>query len=309
MRATAPTQESAGQEDSRKSGSAFPPLPDAAAWQPPPPGTAHRLLAGALPTYYERWGSGGDGERPPVLLLHGGGTGAFSWWGQAPALAERYDVHVPERRGHARTPDVDGPMSYEAMADDTAAFMAAAGLRAARVVGWSDGATVALHLALRHPELVERLVVIGGGVTREGATPAADALIHDDASRELLAGMFAPQYEPLSPDGPGHFPVVFAKLLRMWRAGTGIELADLARITVPVLVMQGDDDGVRVEHSAEMVAALPDAQLAVVPGTSHALPLEKPALVTRLLLDFLGEDREARPVKMMPLGAKAPGRG
>ena len=253
------------------------------------------VMVGGLRTYYEEWGAG-----DPVVLLHGGGVTSDTWYGQAPALAERYRVYAPERRGHGRTPDVEGPYSYHQMADDSADFIAGLGVGPVRVIGWSDGAVVALHLALRRPELVAKLVVIGAAVTDDGATAAALALSDGgQEARETLAGWLRPHYEPFSPDGPEHFPVVFDKLMAMWTAGTGMELSDLARIDAPTLVMQGDDDGVRAAHSADMAAILPDAQLCVVPGASHALPLEKPALVNHLLLDFLADEQ---PQKLMSMG-------
>jgi pimeloyl-ACP methyl ester carboxylesterase len=188
------------------------------------------------------------------------------------------------------------------MAADTAAFLDTLHTGPAHVVGWSDGATVALHLALSRPDLVRRLVLIGAAVTREGITPAAEALTWGPRAEHELTAMMRPQYEPLSPDGPDHFPVVLGKLLTMWRTQAEIGIAALGGVTAPTLVMIGDDDGVRVEHAAAMARALPDAQLAVVPGTSHAVPLEKPALVTQLLVDVLGDEA---PRKLMPLGATA----
>jgi pimeloyl-ACP methyl ester carboxylesterase len=84
----------------------------------------------------------------------------------------------------------------------------------------------------------------------------------------------------------------------MWHEEPDIALSELAGVGAPALVMQGDDDIVEVEHSATLAATLPDAQLAVVPGTSHIAPLEKPDLVNRLILDFLSDHQ---PEKMMPL--------
>jgi len=232
-----------------------------------------------LRTYYERHGSG-----EPLLLLHGGGCSAGSWEPQIAALAERFEVYVPERRAHGRTPDVDGPLTYEAMAGDTAGFMDALGIGSAHLVGWSDGAVVAAVVALRRPELARRLVLIGQYFTADGQRPEARRLF---AMPEVLAAMFRAPYEQLSPDGPEHFPVVLEKLLGLWQSDPGLGPESLARITAPALVMQGDDDLVTVEHSAAVAAALPDAQLAVVPGTTHSLPAEKPELVNRLILDFL----------------------
>jgi pimeloyl-ACP methyl ester carboxylesterase len=107
-----------------------------------------------LETWHE---VGGDG--PAVVLLHGGFAGAFSWVMQAPALVSAgFRVHAPERRGHAHTRDVDGPLTYAVMAEDTIAYLEAEVEGRAHLVGWSDGAVVALLVAMRRPDLVERLV-------------------------------------------------------------------------------------------------------------------------------------------------------
>jgi len=247
--------------------------------------------AGGVRTYYEVYGEG-----EPLVLLHGGLATAESWVMQVPTLAERYGVYVPERRGHGRTPDLAGPITYETMAADTAAFLNAVGTGTAHLVGWSDGAVVGMLVALRRPELVRKLVVIGQYFNFEGQVPEFRAMIDywgSDLPEELHE-----VYDRVSPDGPEHFPVVLEKLMRMWREEPGIALSELAGVDVPTLVMQGDDDIVKVEHSAAVAATLPDTQLAVVPGSSHMAPLEKPDLVNRLILDFLSNHQ---PEKMMSL--------
>jgi pimeloyl-ACP methyl ester carboxylesterase len=105
-------------------------------------------------------------------------------------------------------------------------------------------------------------------------------------------------YDRVSPDGPEHFPVVLEKMMRMWREEPDMAISEFEGVRAPVLLMQGDDDIVRVEHSAALAATLPDAQLAVIPGGSHTVPLEKPDLVNRLILDFLSDQQ---PEKMMSL--------
>ncbi|NEA57141.1 alpha/beta hydrolase [Streptomyces sp. SID13666] len=247
--------------------------------------------AGALRTYYEAQGTGES-----LVLLHGGFASVDVFGGGfTPLLAERYRVYSPERRGHGRMPDVEGPITYEIMADDTTAFIEALGIGPAHVVGWSDGANVGLIAALRRPDLVRKLVVIGTAVTISGGRPWAQAMM-DGFTVNHLPPMLLEVYAALSPDGPDHFPVVFDKI-RPALLVTETQLTDLATITAPTLVMAGDDDLVTVEHLEAMRTTLPDGQLAIVPGTSHGLPLEKPELVSRLIFDFLAEEQAE---KFMP---------
>jgi pimeloyl-ACP methyl ester carboxylesterase len=91
--------------------------------------------------------------------------------------------------------------------------------------------------------------------------------------------------------GPDHFPVVFDKLVAVWRSGPRHALGDLARISAPTLVLVGDDDMITVDHAAAIQRMIRDAQLAVVPGTDHLLQYEKPDLVNRILLDFLADEQ------------------
>jgi pimeloyl-ACP methyl ester carboxylesterase len=99
-------------------------------------------------------------------------------------------------------------------------------------------------------------------------------------------------YDPVSPDGPEHFPVVYAKTLRMLATEPELDLASLAAVRAPTLVLQGDRDDVTLEHGAAVAAALPQGRLAVLPGT-HALPVENPGVVNALLLWFLAGARPA----------------
>jgi pimeloyl-ACP methyl ester carboxylesterase len=238
--------------------------------------------AGGLRTYYEAQGVG-----DPVVMLHGGFASVNTFAGFTPLVAERYRVYSPERRGHGRMPDVAGPITYEIMADDTIAFLDALRIGPAHVVGWSDGANVGMITAMRRPDLVRKLVLIGTAVNISGAKPWARALT-DHLTVDHLPPMLIDEYAELSPEGRDHFPVVFDKLARAL-LDTPQTLADLGRIVAPTLVMAGDDDLVSVEHQEAMRAAVQDGQLAIVPGASHGLPLEKPDLVVRLILDFLAD--------------------
>jgi pimeloyl-ACP methyl ester carboxylesterase len=234
---------------------------------------------GGVRTWYEEHGAG-----EPLVLVHPGGADARAWAPNLGALARRFRVFTPERRGHGRTADVEGPITYELMAGDTIEFLSEVVGGPSHLVGCSTGAGVALTVALRRPDLVRRLVLICGVFHRDGWVPSAidpSAPPHE----ALVSG-----YAELSPDGPGHFPVVWEKLARMnWEEPT-FTAADLGGVASRTLVMIGDDDEVTLEHAAAMYRAIPDAELAVVPGTSHGLLHEKPELCNTMLVDFLTKD-------------------
>jgi pimeloyl-ACP methyl ester carboxylesterase len=234
---------------------------------------------GEVRTWYGEYGQG-----EPLVLLHPGGADAQSWAPTLDAVAAHFHVFTPERRGHGRTPDVAGPITYELMAQDTIAFLERVVGGPAELVGCSAGASLAVHVALRRPDLVRRLAVIAGVFHRDGWEPSA---IDPNASPpEVLERGYA----ELSPDGPEHFRVVYAKLARMnWEEPT-LTTADLSGVTSRTLVMVGDDDEVTLEHAIAMYRGIPDAELAVVPGTSHGLLHEKPALCNAILVDFLTTD-------------------
>ena len=234
-----------------------------------------------LRTWHETSGSGA-----PVVLLHGAFGGASSWTAQRPTLVEAgFAVYLPERRGHVHTPDVPGPLTYSVMAEDTIAYLDAVVPGPAHLVGWSDGAVVGLLVAQRRPDLVNRLVLIGQYYNSDGKTHDGLAADFFDIDGEGIR-FLRQEYDAVSPDGPDHFPVVFAKTVTMIDTEPEIDLATLAVIGAETLVLQGDRDEVTVEHSMAVVQAMPNARLAVLPGT-HVLPLESPQVVNQLLVSFL----------------------
>ena len=251
-------------------------------------------LAG-IKTWYD---SAGEGD--PLVLMHGGMCTNDLWGAQMPAFSERFSVFAPERRGHGHTPDVDGPLRYADMATDTIVFLEQVVQGAAHLVGWSDGGIVGLLVAVARPDLVRKLVAISAN-----ARPAATVTVPefqemgetppDDPSMEMFRTLHAAS----SPDGPEHWPVFLEKFFAMIGSNEPDMSADeLARIASPTLLVSGDDDIVTLEHTIELYRAIPGSELAIVPGTSHVLPMEKPDLVNRLVLDFLENDP---PATMLPI--------
>ncbi|MEO6572117.1 MAG: alpha/beta hydrolase [Ilumatobacteraceae bacterium] len=265
------------------------------------------------PTWYTVQGAGDE----TVLLLHGGLSNSDALLDSIGGpLSENRQVAAFDRRGHGRTADTPEAFHYESMVDETVAVIEHVG-GPVHIVGWSDGGIVGLLLALRRPELVGRLVAIGanfhwnvlpdltgaaasddaGGDDGTSEAPAAhgdDGIPTDNPVVALLAAAYAER----SPDGPDHFAVVAAKGFLLFGAEPELTVADLASVSVAVLLMAGDDDLIPLSHTAAFFAGLSEAQLAIVPGASHGLPMEHPHEVVGLIERFLGS--EIPPPTMMP---------
>jgi pimeloyl-ACP methyl ester carboxylesterase len=238
---------------------------------------AQYVQLGAVRTWYDEHGAG-----EPLVLLHGGLVDARFFAPNLEPLAERFHVYTPERRGHGHTPDVEGPITYQLMADETIAFCEQVVGKPADLVGHSDGAFVAMLVAMQRPELVNRLVMISGGYDKSG-----EAMPDMEFDVDEVVRFLGRAYGEVSPDGEAHFPVVAAKIGEMARTEPHLDVSELAKVTQRSLVMFSDDDLVTMNHAVDMYHALPNAELAVVPGTSHFLTQEKPHLVNALVLDFL----------------------
>jgi pimeloyl-ACP methyl ester carboxylesterase len=238
---------------------------------------AEDVVLGEVRTSYERAGAG-----DPLVLLHPGGVDSRVFASLVPGFAGTFEVFCPDRRGHGRTSDVAGPISYDLMAADTVAFLEQVVGGPAALVGHSDGAPVALLTALARPDLVTALVFVSGVFHHDAW--AIGAIDLDQETREVFREFHA----EVSPDGPGAFDVLEAKLDRMHRAEPTLTVADLAGYPGPALVMIGDDeDEIPLDHMIALRTGLPDAQLAVVPGAGHGLPLDRPELFTLLVTEFL----------------------
>lgn len=224
------------------------------------------------------------GEGDPCVLLHPGGAGVDARaLGPVPqAVAQHFHAYTPEQRAHGHTPDVDGPVTFDLMARDTIEFIESIVRRPVHLAGYSDGAIVALTVALSRPDLVRRLACVAGVFHRDGwAKGVLDGEPPD---------FFEQSYAEVSPDGADHYRVVVAKLAAMHAVQPALTVDELRALRCHTMVMVADDDQVRLEHALSMYRAIPSAELAVVPGTSHGLHIEKPELCNLILTEFLTKD-------------------
>jgi pimeloyl-ACP methyl ester carboxylesterase len=230
-----------------------------------------------LEMYYETHGEGG-----PLVVLHGAYMTIDSMGPIVPALAETRRVVGIEQQGHGHTADVDRPLTYEQMADDTAALLRHLEIENADVFGFSMGGGIALQLAIRHPDLVRKLVPASVSYTSDGMH--ADALeMFPSITPELFAGSpIEEEYLRTAPN-PGDFPRLVEKLKRLDTTPYAWPPEDLRGIAAPALIVVGDSDVVRLEHAVELfgllgggvmgdLAGLPKSQLVVLPGTCHFIP-------------------------------------
>jgi pimeloyl-ACP methyl ester carboxylesterase len=257
------------------------------------------MQIGGHPTWVEDRG----GEREPLLLLHGGFSNSDRFLeGVGRGLTDWYRVVAFDRRGHGYTADTDADFHYADMATETIRVLQDVVGGPAHLVGWSDGGIVALLVAVARPDLVRKMVVIGSNYHADGVIPVLEQGEGGEPAgfRNALVGDYAER----SPDGAEHFEVVFGKGLAMATSEPSMTTAELARISAPCLVMAGDDDMVLLPHTCSLFEALPRGQLAVVPATSHALPLEKPGVVVELVVDFL--TAEEPPRTLLPIRRARP---
>jgi pimeloyl-ACP methyl ester carboxylesterase len=226
------------------------------------------------------------GSGPALVMLHGGAGGIDDLAELRALLAPGHRVISPDQRGHGRSPDL-GEMSYAAMAGDTAVLLDELGVRGADLVGWSDGGVVGLLLARDRPDLVGRLVAVSANAALEADPPALT-----DGARDYLAAL-QPGDLPM-PDGRDAlagtetvWPATAAKIVTMWRVGPDLPIADLGRITAPVLYIAADRDIVPSAHTLAMFEATPGAQLSIVENANHRLPQQRAAEVAAIIERFL----------------------
>jgi len=229
--------------------------------------------------YFSTYGAGA-----PVILLHGGLANQRYWGDQVPALLEAgYRVILIDSRGHGRSSRDARPFTYELMASDVVAVMDRLHVRKAALVGWSDGAIIGLVMALKDPQRLTRVFAFAANMDPSG--------VKDDTETNPTFARFereaAGAYATLSPT-PGDFPAFHAAISRMWDTEPNYTAADLARITTPVTIADGDhDEAIKREHTEYLARSIPGAKLVIFRDGSHFTFLQHPDAFNAAVLAFL----------------------
>lgn len=245
-----------------------------------------------LELYYEVHGAG-----DPLVLLHGGfGTIDLMFGGLIPELAKSRRVIAVELQGHGHTADIDRAIRYEFMADDIAGLLQQLDIEQADVFGYSLGGAVAWQLAIRHPDLIRKLIVASAPAKRDGWYPVALQGMASITPEIMSRTPLYDAYLQAAPR-PEDFSRFVSKLMTLMKEEYDWS-AEIAALTMPTLIVVGDADSMRPEHVTELFALrgggvpgdfgpLPAGQLVVLPGTAHSALLFRADLLLPAMTAFL----------------------
>ena len=271
------------------------------------------IRANGLDIAYDVHGAG-----PPLVLLHGATSlGREDFAAQIPLFSKAFLLHVPDARGHGRTRwDAANGFQYDWLVDDLAAFVDALGLETFHVVGFSMGAMTALQYAVRNPDRIRTMTIVGITTEREPRASVARRLMDParaDRDDPAWAALLGQRHDAGQGDG------AWRRLLPAIAADVAtqplLSPRDLRQITPPALVACGDRDPfVPVDHAWGISRQLPDGRLFVAPDCPHEVMTRKPGLFNEALAGFYRtteakarQRAEAVPARTDEAGTPAPG--
>lgn len=242
---------------------------------------------GDIKIYVEQHGKKDD-KAMPIIFLHGGLGSARSWGYQVEYFSKHYRVITPESRGQGRSTDTDAVLTYHLMAEDMVRLMDKLKIPSAYIVGWSDGGNIGIDMAIHHPARVKKLVAYGANINPAGLqihfleylrTVTPEKMQRDNGSDFLALSAH-----------PEKLPIIAEKIRKMWLAEPQFTPAQLAGISVPTLIMDGQQEElIRPDHAPEIAAAIPISKLIMLPNVGHYGTFKTPQQWNQTVADFLKE--------------------
>jgi pimeloyl-ACP methyl ester carboxylesterase len=203
------------------------------------------------------------GQGQPLLFIHGNGGSINNFTKNIPYFATKYKVIIADSRAQGKSADPGDSLSYEMMADDYAALLDAMKIDSAYVIGWSDGGINGILMAIRHPEKVKKLAITGANLRPD--TTAVPQAIWDMVMPMYTQLKAKPDKNDVEKNG--------YKLMRLLAENPHIPLSDLHKISCPTLVIGGDHDVIKEEHTMEIYKNIPNAYLWILPNSGHSTPV------------------------------------
>ena len=221
--------------------------------------------------YYQEKGTG-----EPFIFLHGNGENSSYFNNQISYFQNKYRVIALDTRGHGKSPRGNAPFTIEQFSCDLYDFMNAHQIPSAIILGFSDGANIAMKFAMKHPDMVKALILNGGNLNPKGVKRTTQLPIE-------IGYKIARHFAAKSPDAGKN-----AEMLGLMVNDPNIEPHELSRITMPTLVICGTNDMIKESHTKEIAGNLPDAALTILKGT-HFIANKCPAEFNRAVDDFLNQ--------------------
>jgi pimeloyl-ACP methyl ester carboxylesterase len=244
-----------------------------------------------LNMYYEIHGNG-----KPLVLIHGGGSSIETTFGKIlPFFAQNRMVIAVELQAHGHTQDINRPLSFEQDADDVAELLKQININKADFFGFSNGGTTALQIGIRHPEIVNKLIIGSANYKKEGMPEQLRNSFREDLTPDAMPAVLREDYLKKAPDTSA-LSLQVKKLMHRLINFKNIPGEDMAKIIVPALIIAGDKDAITPEHAVEMYRALPNSSLVILPGghgeyigeaTSFKEGSPLPGYTAQLIEDFL----------------------
>lgn len=225
------------------------------------PSKAAYAVVNGISMYYEIYGSG-----TPLVLIHGGGSTIQTSFGRVISeFAENHQVIAVELQAHGRTSDRNADLSFEQDADDVAALLHNIGIAKANFFGFSNGGTTTMQIAIRHPQLVNK-IILGSALAKRNGAPSGFWDFMDQARIEQMPEQLKTAYREVAGDTNG-LQVMHDRDVKRMVNFKDIPDSLLSGIRSPALIIVGDKDVILPEHAVQLSRTLPHARLAIIPGS------------------------------------------
>ena len=214
------------------------------------------------------------GQGEPLILLHGNGENCDYFAGQMDAFAQHFHVYALDTRGHGKTPRGDAPFSIRQFADDLLGFMDAHDIDKAHILGFSDGGNIAMIFAMKYPERVDKLILDGANLDAKGVKRSVQIPIE-------IGWRFAKCFAGKSDEARRN-----AEMLGLMVNDPNVRPEELSAIRAETLVIAGNKDMIKEEHTRLIARNIKDSRLVILEG-DHFIANKCPDAFNRAVLDFL----------------------